>query len=105
MKKINIPFINSFMDKFFGSNAIVRPKRDWAILLIFFFLLLLGAMAYDGFLYRDIASGEMYVSVNPNEIQSESIDATTLNSVVADFESRQAEIATMKIQKLVDPSL
>lgn len=103
--KINLSFINTFSERFFKSNAIVRPKRDWMILLVLFFAMILGAAAYDAVLYQNIANGDMYVSVPKNELRLESINGGALQNVVNNFESRKAEVAGMKVQKLIDPSI
>lgn len=103
--KINLSFFHKFSDRFFRSNKIINPKRDWIILLILFFVMIAGALSYDAIIYKNIANGEMYVSVPENELQLQSIDSVTLQNVVNDFESRQATISGMKIKKLIDPSL
>jgi len=105
MKKIDLSFLHTLSNRFFASDAIVRPRRDWVVLLVLFLVMLCGAMAFDAFLYRDIASGDMYVSVNNAELELPHINADLLNTAVNDFESRETKTAGMKPQKLVDPSL
>jgi len=105
MKKINLSFLRTFSDRFFRSDNIVRPERDWMILLTLFFTMIVSALAYDAFLYQNIASGEMYVSVTKDELQLQSINSNVLQKVVDDFESRKTEIGVLKMQKLIDPSI
>lgn len=105
MKKIDLSFLRAFSDKFFSSAAIVNPKRDWKILLALLFIMIAGSVAFDAFLYRDITSGEMYVSVAPSDLHIQDIDTATLEKAVNDFESKQGSIAGLKLQKLIDPSL
>lgn len=105
MKKIDLSFLHTFSDRFFGSNEIVHPRKDWIILLVVFFVMLASAAIYDLSIHQDIASGEMYVSVNKSDLKLQSIDAKALENVVVSFESKKSRMATLKIQKLIDPSL
>ncbi len=105
MKKTNLSFINDFLERFFASDKIVNPKRDWMILLALFFVMLISAALYDASLYKNIASGDMYVSVPKSELELETIGGAALQNVVNDFESRKANTAELKMQKLIDPSL
>lgn len=105
MKKIDLSFLHTFSDRFFGSNEIVHPRRDWIVLLVVFLVMLLGAAAYDLSIHQDIASGEMYVSVDKTDLKLQSVNTKALENVVNDFESKRAEMSGLKMQKLVDPSL
>ena len=97
--------MRTFSGRFFGSDAIVHPKRDWMILLLLLCIMLVSALIYDAFLYQDIASGEMYVSVAKNELQLQSINSARLQKVVDIFEAKKAITAGLKAQKLIDPSI
>ncbi len=104
MKKIDLSFINNFFARL-NAKSIVRPQRDWEILITVLLVLILSSIAFDLSLYAKITSGEMYVTVNKQDLNVESLNASGLKSVVDDFDLRKENIAGLKADNLVDPSL
>ncbi len=104
MNKVNLSFAHTFFDRIFGSDAIIRPERDWKILLGLLVALTLGAFGYDLSMYHDVASGEMYVTVGKSDLTLESLKTDMLKKAVDAFEARKAAMVTFKVEPLVDPS-
>lgn len=101
----NLSTEHAFLDSFFDSHAIVRPKRDWMILVTFFIVVIISVIAFDANMYLQIRSGDMYVSVNKDELIIEKLKASQLQAVINIYEARKEKIANAKVQKLVDPSI
>ena len=87
------------------SGKIVNPKRDWKILIIIFIVLIIAAVGFDFCMYKEIAGGDMYVSVNKYDIVVESLKIADLQKVLSDFQSKESKIQTLKKGNLVDPSI
>jgi hypothetical protein len=87
----------------FGN--IVNPKRDWNILIIIFMVFTLGSVGYDYYLYQQIVSGDMYISVTREDIVVENLKSNDLQKILDNFEAKKAKITTLKLENLVDPSI
>ncbi len=105
MNKIDLSFANTSLDRFFGSNKVVNPVRDWKIVLVFLFVFVTSSLVFDFILYRKIASGEMYVTVHREDLMLESLKKDDLKRTVDNFESRKLKMINLKIEPLIDPSL
>jgi hypothetical protein len=98
-----IPTVSS--EHFLDGSVIINPKRDWKILVILFMCMLVGAFAFNAFIYTQITNGDMYVSVSKDELTLEMLKTKQLQSIIDDFKLRQTTVANMKIQPAIDPSL
>jgi hypothetical protein len=87
------------------SGKLVNPKRDWPILLFLSVVFILISVGFDVYMYLQISSGNMYVTISKNELVIESLDSSTLQNILNDFENKKANIADLKIDNLVDPSI
>ena len=96
----NIPTIH-----FFGPNDVVNPKREWAILVILFSCMITVSFVFDAYLYNQIVSGDMYISVNKDELVLENLKTNEIKKLLANFELKADKIRNLKIEKLIDPSL
>lgn len=103
--KKNIPEKVNIFDQIFSSKKIINPKRDWTIIITLAILFMLFDLVFDFLMYREITSGEMYVTVPASEINVESLNTDEIKNLINDYESRKTEIQTMKPENLVDPSL
>ena len=93
-----------FKSKFLSGN-IIKPKRDWKILIALFLIFIIISIGFDFYMYKKIASGEMYVSINKTDLVIENLKTNDLKKILEDFETKKALMVTSKIQNLVDPSL
>jgi len=96
--------IKSIYNKFFSGQTF-DVKRDWNILLVIFLILLLASIGFDISMHQKIVSGDMYVSVNRNELIIENLKSNDLKKILDNFENKKAKITTLKMQNLVDPSI
>lgn len=87
------------------SDKIVNPRRDWNILLILFVVFIVASIGFDTYMYLQIVSGDMYVSVNRSDLTIEALKTTELQKILDNFEAKKVKITTLKIENLVDPSL
>jgi hypothetical protein len=87
------------------SGKIVNPKREWFIIIIFSIVLILISVGFDAYMYTQIVSGEMYVSVKRSDLTIENLKTGALQNILNDFENKKAIIKTLKIGNLVDPSI
>ena len=101
MKKISFHTSNHFFD----SDRIVRPKRDWKILVTFFAGMIFVALCFDIFFYQKIASGSMYISVNKDTLTIENLKSAELESIIDQFQAKETKAAGLKLGHVVDPSL
>jgi hypothetical protein len=83
----------------------INPKRNWKILLIIFIILILISLGFDGYMYRMIVNGDMYVSINKKEIVIGKLKSDDLKNILDSFVSKKAQITNLKVQNLIDPSL
>jgi|GEM_PF-6621325 len=98
-------FTNGIFNKIFDSNKVINPKRDWILLIILFLVMLVCAITYDSLIYTKISNGEMYVSINRNELNLENLKIDELKKLIDNFESKSAKISSLKIGPSIDPSL
>lgn len=104
----NLPKIKS-PSNIFGSiqlsGKIFNPMRDWNIIIILTIVFIIASVGFDIYMYAQIVSGEMYVSVNRGDLTIESLKTSNLQSILNDFENKKSIITTLKIENLVDPSI
>ncbi len=87
------------------SENFINPKRDWAIILISFIVLLLGIIFYDYQFYKKVSNGEMFISVNKEELKLESLNIDELNKVIKYYDEKSKYTSEFKSASSVDPSL
>ena len=103
--KIKLPSNNPSAKTIHLSGKIVNPRRDWNILIILFFVFILASIGFDLYMYLQIKSGDMYISVNKSELTIENLKSADLKKILDKFESKKVIITTLKLEKLIDPSL
>ncbi|MFH1454794.1 MAG: hypothetical protein ABIF22_00485 [bacterium] len=103
--KIKLSLDNSLSKPIPLSGGIVNPKRDWNILIILFLVFIVSSMGFDYYMYQQIVSGDMYVSVARTEIVIENLKSDDLKKILDNFETKKSKITTLKLENLVDPSL
>ena len=89
----------------FLLDKVINPKRDWAILIILFFVFIITSVSFDYYMYRKIISGDMYVSVKREDLVIENLKSSNLKKVLDNFELKTSKISGLKIEKLTDPSI
>jgi hypothetical protein len=87
------------------SGRMVNPKRDWKILLIALIVFIISAIGFDYYVYSQIMNGDMYVSVQKNEIVVENLNKNSLQKISDIFNGKKATVANLKVENLPDPSL
>ena len=105
MQKFHYFLNNAFLNKFFSSNKIINPRRDWIILIVLFLIMIISAIIFDASFYTKISNGDMYVSVSREELNLENLKTGDLKKLIEDFESKKEIISNLKIKYLIDPSL
>ena len=105
IEKNKISFNDSLSKSVFLSEKIVRPKRDWKILIILFVVFIIVSIGFDCYMYQQIASGDMYVDVNRSDVVIENLKTNDLQKILDNFNNKKTIISTLKVKKLVDPSL
>ena len=83
----------------------LHPHRDWAILLLVFFVVIASVLLWSVYLFQGVSSGDLFAPT-PGLIQStHTIDRTRLDSTLQEFTKRR-EQASLFSEKpaLVDPS-
>jgi len=83
----------------------VNPNRDWIVLLIFIFVLLLSSLYFDYNIYRKTTTGDMYISVAKDELVIENLKTDQIQNILNIFQDKKNQIKNLKLEKLVDPSL
>ena len=102
---MNIDDVKNYIGDFSNYTSDVKPRRDWNVLVVFLFVMFLGTMSFDAFLYYKNVGGDMYVSVDQKEVYIQTIKAANLNSVISYFENKKTTISNLKRTSLIDPSL
>ena len=92
-------------EKIFSSEKIVNPSRNWNILMILFSVIILASIFFDYFMYRQIVNGDMYVSVNRQDLVIENLKTKDLQRIVDNFDAKKAKITGLKLENQVDPSI
>ena len=103
--KIKLPSGDPISKSIFLSSNIVNPKRDWSILIILFFVLIVASIGFDYYMYQQIVSGDMYITVKKEDIVIENLKSTDLQNILNNFESKNIKITNLKLDNLVDPSI
>ena len=83
----------------------INPKREWLILVILFFILTLATAGFDFYIYRQVVNGDMYISVNREDITIENLKTIDLQKILDGFENKKNIITNLKLKNLVDPSI
>jgi myo-inositol-hexaphosphate 3-phosphohydrolase len=89
----------------FSSAKMISPKRCWYVLLCLSFLLVVFVSIFDYCMYRKTVSGDMYVSVQRNELTIENLKINDIKNIISIFENKKNIINNLKIEKISDPSL
>ncbi len=87
------------------SKNLINPKRDWAVLVIFFSIAVIFSILFEAYLYREIVKGDMFVTVNRDELNLENLKIDDLKKVLAIFEAKKSAKDNYKVERSVDPSL
>ena len=96
---------NSLESKSFFSKNMINPKRDWSILIILFIFLIIASIGFDFYMYQKIVGGDMYVSVNKDELIVENLKSNDLKKIIDTFDVEKNNITKLKLENLVDPSI
>ncbi len=105
MFRIKPTFNNIPTTHLFGPNDAVNPKREWILLVILFSCMVAASFVFDAYLYHQIVSGDMYISVNKNELVLENLKTDEIKKLLANFELKAEKLKNLRIEKLIDPSL
>ena len=105
IQKIKLPTSNVQPAPFRLSGKIVNPKRDWKILIILLATFIVASVGFDAYIYLQIVSGDMYVSVGRQDLVIENLKTSALQAIASTFENKKAKITTLKLENLVDPSI
>ncbi len=103
--KLNLSQSNPFSKEFLSFGKTLNPKRDWKILLTFFLILLVASVYFDYYMYNNVASGDMYVRINKQELTVEKLKSVELSKIVDTFETKKEILKIVKVENLIDPSL
>ncbi len=87
------------------SEKIVNPKRNWKILIILFAVFIVASLGFDFYMYKKIASGDMYIDVTREELTIENLKSDDLKKILDNFETKKATITTIKLENMIDPSI
>ena len=87
------------------SSDLVNPKRDWMILIITFIIFILIVVSFDAYMYQEIVSGDMYISVNREDLFIENLKSDDLRKVISVFETKKTNVINLKLENLTDPSI
>lgn len=96
---------NKYTEGLSLSDKIVKPKREWFILMTIFLSSILFAIGFNVYMYLNITSGEMYVSVNKEELIIEDLKEKALDEIVNKIDYKKNNFSNLKIEKLLDPSI
>ena len=102
---MNIDDVKNYISDFSNYTSDIKPRRDWKVLVVLLIVMFLGIMSFDAFLYYKNVGGEMYVSIDKNDIYLQKIKSANLNLVIQNFENKKTAFATLKRSLLIDPSL
>jgi hypothetical protein len=102
---MNIDDVKNYIGDFSNYTSDVKPRRDWTILVGLLFVMFLGTMSFDAFLYYKNVGGDMYVSVDQKDMYVQKIKVANLDSVILNFENKKITTTNLKRTSLIDPSL
>jgi len=105
MKKINLSIKNIEISKPGNTKKLINPNREWRIILVIIFFIIIGTIFYDIYTYMQISSGEMYISVKKEELIIENLKENQLKKVVNSFEQKIEISSSSKLENLPDPSI
>jgi hypothetical protein len=83
----------------------INPSRDWIILRVVFCILLILTIVFDLYFYMNISNGDMYISVNKEDLMLKSLKIDSLKNLVESFESKKEIISKLKVEYIIDPSI
>jgi hypothetical protein len=104
-KKEKKRFKNRYTEGLSLSDKIVKPKREWFILLTVFVLSFVCVVVFNVYMYINITNGDMYVSVNKEELVIENLKVSSLDKVIKNIESKNLNFTNLRVEKLTDPSI
>ena len=102
IKKLNN---NSSRKPMHLSEKIISPKRDWSILIILFIIFITISIGFDFYMYQQIVSGDMYISVKKEELVIENLKSDNLQKILDNFETKKSKMINLKLENLIDPSI
>ncbi len=92
-------------EKILYSKNLINPKRDWTILVVIFLVSIALSISFDIFMYKNIVSGEMFVTVNRDELSLENLKIDDLKKVLANFDTKKSATLNYKLEHSVDPAI
>jgi hypothetical protein len=104
-KKEKKRFKNRYTEGLSLSDKIVKPKREWFILLTVFVLSFVCVVVFNVYMYINITNGDMYVSVNKEELVIENLKVSSLDKVIKNIELKNLNFTNLRVEKLTDPSI
>lgn len=104
-KKEKKSFKNKYTEGLSLSDKIVRPKREWYVLLAIFIISFVSVIVFNIYMYINITNGDMYVSVNKEELIIENLKVSSLDNIINKIETKKANFSNLKIERLTDPSI
>lgn len=104
-QKVKLPGTETLSKQIALSREIVNPKRDWRILLILLLVFIIFAAWFDFYVYQQIVSGDMYVSVKRDELVTEQLKVNDLKNIFNHYKNEKDNVLNIKMVNLVDPSI
>lgn len=89
-----------------ARELLTHPSRDWALLLVGFLVLTTAFVAWGGYLFWSIQSGEVYKAMVAPVDRMQAINQTELNDTLLIFERKEGDYTTLRAQApaTLDPS-
>ncbi|MDD4804189.1 MAG: hypothetical protein PHN69_03360 [Candidatus Pacebacteria bacterium] len=104
MKIKNIFENNIFSNSHISKNSI-KPCREWIVLIVLLFVMIISSIIFDIITYQKIIRGEMYVSVGKDELIFVKLEKDKLKDITDRFEEKKEYVSKAKIENIVDPSM
>jgi hypothetical protein len=87
------------------SSNVFKPHRDWKILLLVPFVLLVFLLPLDYLIYKNISKEDIFVTGDASVISVEMLKTSTLNTVENYFNNKKTVYSGLEKSSLIDPSL
>ncbi len=91
--------------KIYVPVYIINPRRDWIILMVISATIFLGAIFYDYSFYKRVSTGEMYISVNKDELTLEALNVDELKKILQLYKDKSDFTSQFQTMHSIDPSL
>jgi len=89
----------------FGAH-ISDPKYAWNIIVCMFVVINISLMAFSGYLFLKISSGDIFKIESDVSVMIDTIDRTLLRDTLEVFEKKEIELEELKKKRpsVIDPS-